>query len=840
MFMSQIGYLLVGNPPFWKTGYANQLDLLGRHLKSQGKTVGYIADFGYAGPVVMHEGSPVYPVSEYPGTLNADSMQIYRRHFMDRYDLSETIMIFLGDIWKWNRIGANFKHTICISPVDGSSLANIEIQNQSTFTHLAAMSKHGQKVMEEYHGGQNILYFPHGYDDDAFPVKKSKRAVRGSWRNPRVTTDSFVVGFLGDFSERKEPAVNLEGFVKFLSTLENPGEVILFVKNKPDHVQAQQVQSLIQQMGIPEQMVRMVEPTKSIIGLSSEEMGELICGLDVLLHCSSQEGFGIIQVEAQAHGVPVINTDFGPMPELNADENLIVPVKSMRENQSIQYGVADSDEIAARLSQLHTEWKNKSSLYDKRIENTKKWANQYSFSNVFNNYIWPTLQKVEETVNTQPVIVHRATKFDHVAIFTTWGVDCGIATYSRMLGEQFLRRGIKVSILGESTEDEPVRDEPYMDGDFAVYRCWNRKYPNADYAANILNKIGAQVLHVQHEWSMFGPALNHDGITRLLAQANSKRVITWHTPVFREVQQNNQETQIADFAMRTTDPLVDLHIVHNSSRANYMLQECMNAIQHIPHGVKELNPKKGRDSIGVPDRVPLLFAYGFINHGKGFHRFMEAALSATKKAPYFEVVVFGGVHPNVNTDKSIISSCTKIAEQSEQIHFIPRIATEEEIDIHACAADFLVYPYMAGAITGTEIYSTTGSLMRAIGAGKPILASDEGRLRDIIGGIHGWKFGQDDVESIEAAIIDAVNKHSSNHPAINEYAENVKSLAKSLSWENVADKHIDCYNSVSGLFSIYPTQPVIIPNKYGTRSGKKHQLLDAQGVSDRMAIEEEE
>ena len=47
--------------------------------------------------------------------------------------------------------------------------------------------------------------------------------------------------------------------------------------------------------------------------------------MDVMLHASQQEGFGIFQIEAQACGVPVISTNFGPMPELNSDLNLCVP-----------------------------------------------------------------------------------------------------------------------------------------------------------------------------------------------------------------------------------------------------------------------------------------------------------------------------------------------------------------------------------------------------------------------------------------------------------------------------------------------------------------------------------
>ena len=52
-----------------------------------------------------------------------------------------------------------------------------------------------------------------------------------------------------------------------------------------------------------------------MLGLTTKEMAEALSALDVLVHASSQEGFGIIHMEAQALGVPVVGTQWGAMQE---------------------------------------------------------------------------------------------------------------------------------------------------------------------------------------------------------------------------------------------------------------------------------------------------------------------------------------------------------------------------------------------------------------------------------------------------------------------------------------------------------------------------------------------
>ena len=44
----RVGFLLLGNAPFYLTGYGTQLKILGDKLIEEGYPVGHVVDFGYA------------------------------------------------------------------------------------------------------------------------------------------------------------------------------------------------------------------------------------------------------------------------------------------------------------------------------------------------------------------------------------------------------------------------------------------------------------------------------------------------------------------------------------------------------------------------------------------------------------------------------------------------------------------------------------------------------------------------------------------------------------------------------------------------------------------------
>jgi len=805
----KVGFAIIGNPPFFPTGYGTQCRLLGEKLVEDGFDVCHISDWNYSGPVMSFNGVSVYPVSEAPGTLHSDDLKEKISHFCAERDLDDIVCIFLGDIWKWNTLGSYLPNSLIICPVDGSALNPREVMVLDSFNNVASMSEHGSRVIDE-HTGLRPLYFPHGYDSEIKTSVESLsvRAIRSRWVDlhsmspnpPSKGDDLFIVGFFGDMSVRKEPEINLLGFRKFVEALppEERDKIRLYLKSKPDHVQGQDT-SVYQKVGIPKRMVLTIPESASNLGLSTEQMGKLLKGVDVLLHCSSQEGFGIFQIEAQSVGTPVINTDFGPMGDLNACSDLKIPPTSYRTSGSVKYGQASPEDISNRLMNLYEEWKDEL-LWRSRTQLVKEWAEDWSYDEIYNNYLSPQLQEIVSGLRKPRIKMRKPiNSIAHICFVSTYDTDCGIATYTKMLSHALIDAGYRVSILAEVTSEHPASDEIEVDEKgVEVYRCWLRTAPAWVMAEEILDKIQPDIIHTQHEWTMIGesaPALRN-----LLSKSNAGRIITWHTPDFP----TNQRA-LSEFMY--FDSVCDLHILHNRSKVPIVASQCVNGVTHIDHGILKMKTIHGaRDTIGVASRAPLIFTYGFLSGGKGVHTLLKAAVEAVNEAPYFELVAYGGAHPKYPTHPELLQECHAIANLSDQIHFIPELLSEEDIDLHCQAADYLTFPYEGELVTGSAISSSSGAVFRVLGSGKPVIVSDEGRLRDIVGGVHGWKVAQGDVHTLKTAIVDAVNTRIKDTSRYEEMSFNVRKLADSLSWDKIASRHAKAYHKVGSLWGVYSSQ----------------------------------
>ena len=103
----KVGYLLIGNPPFYPTGYGTQLKFIGDLLIDSGKTVGHIADFGFAACRLDWEGRALSPCDQLPGPLSQEPISRHLKHFRMENGLDEVVIITLGDAYKW---GGLIKH----------------------------------------------------------------------------------------------------------------------------------------------------------------------------------------------------------------------------------------------------------------------------------------------------------------------------------------------------------------------------------------------------------------------------------------------------------------------------------------------------------------------------------------------------------------------------------------------------------------------------------------------------------------------------------------------------------------------------------------------------------
>jgi glycosyltransferase involved in cell wall biosynthesis len=782
----RIGYMLVGNPPFVPSGYGNQLRMIAKILQGTGRPVAHTSNFGFAARKMDWEGITLYPCDNLPGVLSSKNLTKHIKDFRISEGLDEVIVITLGDAFRWKGL-INHPYWLALAPVDHSDVNQLVVDSLSGAKWIGCLTQWGRESLVEIGFDEDSLfYLPHTIDDEYFD-SYDKEFCRLKLGFPN---DAFIVGFMGDASSRKCPRENIGGYAHF--SLDKQ-DTVLFVKGSR-HPQAIDVKRIAGEMNMPSLVS--TDEYDELLGLTTTEMAEALSCLDVLLHASSQEGFGIIQVEAQALGIPVIGTNWGAMRELNANSGLLAKVDRIEtEDGGGKIGIPSSEDITALLQRIYTLNPNNEGQFLSDI--AKSFALDYKISHVGTEYWLPLLNHMENQIMQDitpfvvPPVEGRVVK--KVGLLTTYNTQCGIATYSEMLRESLEAKGVEVVVFAEAEDITKVSSE--LDDDGVSY-CWHRATGFHIPFEEAVKKSNIDLLHIQHEWTIYSGT----NLTQAVANLDCKRVITWHTP---------DPEGFRQFGMQH-DRVVDAHITHWNLTTETLRSMppigAWSTARHIPHGIKapSYEPYQTRKEVGVPSKVPLFFSFGFSNASKGTHILIEAIdiLNQDDTCPYFEVILGLGSHPKLGGNDYTQKLVERI-KNSDNVTILDRFLEEDEVDKLAAASDYFVFPYAYNGL----IHSCSGAVRRIVGYGKPVITTTEGRLRDLLGGIHGWKVDQFDAKGLAAAMRSAINCGAGSD-LWNDYSNAVFQLSEQCSWPNVAEQHLALYNHVAATESwIFPKLP---------------------------------
>ena len=319
----------------------------------------------------------------------------------------------------------------------------------------------------------------------------------------------------------------------------------------------------------------------------------------------------------------------------------------------------------------------------------------------------------------------------HIVLLTTYGIRCGIASYSEYLFNS-LNKIIPGSVLIHKMND---RDSKYkIDGK-------------------------ENLIHLQHEFGIW---------PERMPDIKGKVIVTWHTISYNE--------KMRDITRRLEKHYdVVGYIVHNEcARSNI---DTSKNIWTIPHGsmiIPEMDKMEARRKIGLGELgsdKKIGFVFGFQSGDKHYERLMNV----TNNVGVY-LLISGAPREDVKIDKSIFKN------KKGGAFFINRYLNEDEVNLYSLASDFLLFDYSA-----KDHYSVSGACHRIIGSGRPVICSDIRHFSDIENEKSCLKFK--DSKGLERCIrmvLDNPSERERLEMEARRYAENT-------SWEKVAQKHIQIY-----------------------------------------------
>jgi glycosyltransferase involved in cell wall biosynthesis len=230
-------------------------------------------------------------------------------------------------------------------------------------------------------------------------------------------------------------------------------------------------------------------------------------------------------------------------------------------------------------------------------------------------------------------------------------------------------------------------------------------------AINTLNSFDVAV--IQHEYGIYG---GPDGseVIEILEGLHVPSVVTLHTVLSRP-------TDSQRLILEKVVALADQTIVMSDTASERLIENYdvdPTKITTVPHGA--------RISLSGPSLAyghrPVFLTWGLIGPGKGLETAIDAFAALKDVEPLPRYIILGKTHPKVQAasgDAYLNGLQARVEELGLQdvVEFDGRYLDIDALTLAVRSADVVVLPYES-----TE-QVTSGVLVEAIGAGKPVIAS---------------------------------------------------------------------------------------------------------------------
>jgi glycosyltransferase involved in cell wall biosynthesis len=196
----------------------------------------------------------------------------------------------------------------------------------------------------------------------------------------------------------------------------------------------------------------------------------------------------------------------------------------------------------------------------------------------------------------------------------------------------------------------------------------------------------------------------------------------------------------------------------------------------IPHGnylsssVCLTPPRFGREAFGLSSSTTVLLFFGMIRRYKGLEDLLSAFVAVERSD--MALIVAGK-----SLDKELSDRLHVDAGRDPRIIVQEQYIPDEHVSSFFALADAVILPFKKTL--------TSGSVVLAMGFGKPLILPSTARLLDIPGEQGGWYY--DDEEDLKSLLSGISKEDAQTKGQINI------NTAKSLNWDRIASETVEAY-----------------------------------------------
>jgi glycosyltransferase involved in cell wall biosynthesis len=294
-------------------------------------------------------------------------------------------------------------------------------------------------------------------------------------------------------------------------------------------------------------------------------------------------------------------------------------------------------------------------------------------------------------------------------------------------------------------------------------------------AAARLNQCDVAI--VQHEYGVYG---GHDGseILHLLDQVRVPCVVVLHTVLAGPTP---HQRQIIESVIAKADAVVTMTMTARERLATGYAAD-MTKVCIIAHGAPALQTTMAEPTFRTGQFTVL--TWGLLGPGKGIEWGIEAMAMLRDLRPMPRYMVAGQTHPKVllregDAYRDRLREQVREGELSTWVSFDGHYRTASALASLIRSADVVLLPYDSAEQV------TSGVLIEAVAAGKPVVATQFPHARELLAGGAGLLVPHRDPAAIAAALRSLVTRRD----VMTRMAATASATAPGLLWPAIAEQY---------------------------------------------------
>ncbi|MDP9091920.1 MAG: glycosyltransferase [Actinomycetota bacterium] len=349
--------------------------------------------------------------------------------------------------------------------------------------------------------------------------------------------------------------------------------------------------------------------------------------------------------------------------------------------------------------------------------------------------------------------------------------QCGLATFTESLRNALVRSG--------TDEGHVVRlvDEPESRPETVVAQWMAGDQAGMHTALEHLN--GCDVAIVQHEFGVFG---GHDGEEILTLQdgLHIPCVVVLHTVLTAPTP---HQREILELVMAKATALVVMTATaQDRLLANYEVDAAKLTV--IAHGAPDTAHQAGAIAPTFRSGRSTILTWGLLGPGKGIEWGIEAMAMLRDVHPMPHYVIAGQTHPKVvlregEAYRNSLRDRVRRLGLGDAVSFDAHYRESDALIRLVASADIVLLPY------DSTDQVTSGVLIEAVAAGKPVVATCFPHARELLAAGSGLVVAHQDPIAIAAALRSVITR--------GDLAANMSSVAAAsaptLLWPAVAEEY---------------------------------------------------